>query len=130
MATPVRSSREWKSSVDMDPAQGAAEPDDRGTRLEQLGDEDIKNLDTLTGLFNGVAKDRPAIIIPEGDERSVSYAQLYENVMSFQRDLAGQWTSAYLIMPFSRTFALFIVRSLRRRCSPHASTDIRGVSPL
>ena len=73
----------------MDPARGAAEPDDRGTRLGQLGDEDIKKTDTLTGLFNGVAKDRPAIIIPEGDERSVSYAQLYENVISFQRDLAG-----------------------------------------
>ena len=74
----------------MDSAQDVAKPDDRGTRLEYLGDKDVQKADTLTGLFNGVAKDTPAIIIPEGDERSVLYAQLYENVMSFQRELAGE----------------------------------------
>ena len=73
----------------MDPAQDVAKPD-REIRQKRLGHEDADKTATLADLFNGVAKDTPAIIIPEGDERSVSYARLHEDVTNFQRDLAGQ----------------------------------------
>ena len=72
----------------MDSAQDFAKSDEE-TRKKHLGDENVNKIATLTDLFNGVAKDTPAIIIPEGDERSVSYAQLYGHVANFQRELAG-----------------------------------------
>ena len=80
----------------MDSTQNVTKPD--GEALQKhLGDEDVNKTATLMDLFKGVAKDTPAIIIPEGNERSVSYAQLYENVTNFQKELAGQWTSAFLL---------------------------------
>ena len=80
----------------MDPAEAVVKPD-RGNRQDRFGDESANKTATLTDLFNGVAEDTPAIIIPEGNERSVPYAQLDENVRSLQRDLAGEWTSAYFL---------------------------------
>ena len=85
----------------MESAEAVAEPD-RGNRQDRLGDEDVNKIATLTDLFNGVAKDTPAIIIPQGNERSVSYAQLDENVRSFQRELASEWTSALFLSLFFR----------------------------
>ena len=80
----------------MDSTQNVAKPDGEA-RQKHLGDENVNKTATLTDLFKDVAKDAPAIIIPEGSERSVSYAQLYEDVTNFQRQLAGEWTSAFLL---------------------------------
>ena len=80
---------ELQATTKMDSAQDVANSD-KETRRKHLGEEDANKTATLTDLFNGVAKDTPAIIIPEGDERSVSYTQLYEDVTNFERDLAGQ----------------------------------------
>lgn len=63
---------------------------DRKVGEEQPSDGHSTKKATLTGLFHGAAKNMIAVIIPEGDERSLSYTQLYEDVMNFQRDLAGQ----------------------------------------
>ena len=73
----------------MVPVHDVTKPDS-GSRQKHLGNEDVNKIATLTDLFDGVAKDTPAIIIPEGDERSVSYAQLYGDVTNFQKELAGQ----------------------------------------
>lgn len=70
----------------------AAKPDREGGE-EQPSEGNSTKKATLMGLFDGAAKDSTAVIIPEGDERSVSYKQLYEDVLSFQRDLAGQQQS-------------------------------------
>ena len=65
---------------------------DREVREEQPSNGGSTKAATLTSLFDGAAKDAPAVIIPEGNERSVTYAQLYEDVMYFQREFAGQCT--------------------------------------
>lgn len=57
---------------------------------ERLVNGDAENKATLTALFSDVAKHTPAVIIPEGDQRYFSYAQVYEDVTSFQRELACQ----------------------------------------
>ena len=80
----------------MDSTQNVAKPDGEA-RQKHLGDENVNKTATLTNLFKGVAEDAPAVIIPEGNERSVSYVQLYENVTNFQRKLAGEWTSAFIL---------------------------------
>ena len=74
----------------MDPAQDVAQPKQEGRQKQQLGHGNSTEKATLTGPFSGVAKDTLAVIIPEGNERSVSYAQLYDDVVSFQKELAGQ----------------------------------------
>ena len=72
-----------------DSVERAAMPD-REVRQEELRNGDSTTKATLTDLFSGIAKDSQAVIIPEGHQRSISYAQLYDNVMNLQRELAGQ----------------------------------------
>lgn len=69
---------------------------------------------TLTGLFDGAAKDMTAFIIPEGDERSISYAQLYGDVMKFQRDLAGQLSPSTFCLYLRRAFSHRLESALER----------------
>ena len=73
----------------MDSAQDAAKQDNQ-VQQDRLRNRDSTGKSTLTGLFGGVDKDMPAVIIPEGDERSISYAQLHEHVIKLQKEMAGQ----------------------------------------
>ena len=73
----------------MDSAQDAAKQDNQ-VQQDHLQHGNSIGKATLTGLFGGVDKDTPAVIIPEGDERSISYAQLHEHVIKLQKEMAGQ----------------------------------------
>ena len=77
------------ASSDAASADKTAESDREGQQ-EQRNNRDSVNKATLSSLFSGVANDGPAIIIPEGNQRSVTYGRLQKDVINLQRDLAGK----------------------------------------
>lgn len=75
------------SMLGTEPIERVTNPDGK-SQEKHITNGDARDKATLTDLLNDVAKDTPAIIIPEGDQQSFSYAQVYKDVTSFQRELA------------------------------------------